>query len=217
MNALNRILFLSLLLAPSSGCLLQEVTHTLLLEPDGTVTWTVYQKDVRSDAKTPQERDREEGELWDLVQMEEHPMAAALREIGATELHTTVLRDRRPYSLVTSARFESVASMFERLLAAVGVPGQVEMREEPEGTRLVLRLMLADAEAQEDLGSSAATALLADGKDLRIVLAEGHFVEASGFKLEDGGTAATFEEVSDKDLENSGGVLTLSLTWSAAD
>lgn len=215
MKAMTRVLLLSILISPVAGCLLEEVAHTLILEPDGSVLWTACQKDVRSDAKTPQERDREESEFWDLVKTGIHPVAEALREIGGAEVHTAILRDRRPFSVVTTARFESAAAMAERLIAALGVPGQAELIEEARGTTLRLRLWLETADT--DSGSDAAAALLADGDDWRIVLAEGKFVEAAGFTLRDGDTAATFAEVDEKALEDNGGVLDLTLTWSKAD
>ena len=32
------------------GCLVKETTHTLYLEEDGTLTWTVLEHAIRSDA-----------------------------------------------------------------------------------------------------------------------------------------------------------------------
>lgn len=212
MNAMKRGLAVVLLGAGVSSCLLQEVTHTLLLEADGSVTWTVYQKDIRSDGKTQVDRDREEGEFWDQARLDEHPVAAGLREIGGMDLQTTFLRDRRPYSLRTTARFDSLARVFESLLVSLDVPGKVEVVEDGDGTTLLVRVDLSNPDKAHP--SEAVTALIADGNAWRIVLAEGRFVKATGFTLEDANTAATLDDVKDETLEQNDGQLTLSLTWS---
>ena len=40
----------------ASGCLIKDTTQTVYLEPDGTVTWSVLEKDVRSDAPRAEDR-----------------------------------------------------------------------------------------------------------------------------------------------------------------
>ena len=59
---MRKALIVLLLLTASTGCLEKDVTHTLYVERDGSVTWEVFERDVYSSADEPEDRLREEGE-----------------------------------------------------------------------------------------------------------------------------------------------------------
>ena len=41
------IILAALAAIPAAGCLVGERSHTLYLEPDGSVTWTATERDIR--------------------------------------------------------------------------------------------------------------------------------------------------------------------------
>ena len=90
-----------------AGCIVKETRHTLYLEPDGSLTWTVVEEQVRSDADTAEDREREESEYLALV-AGDYPVAAALSSLRGFDVRTNLVRERRPYLVVTEAGFDSV-------------------------------------------------------------------------------------------------------------
>jgi hypothetical protein len=65
------------------------------------------ERDIRSDARDPAERFREEQGVLDGLAEGTHPNAAALRQLGGDSIQVRVLRPERPYAVMTEARFPS--------------------------------------------------------------------------------------------------------------
>ncbi len=195
----------------ATGCLVKETTHTLYLEPTGEVTWIVLEKDIRSTADEPAERVGQEREYLDAFAQGTHPVALGLRRLGG-DVSTTMVRAKRPYTTVTDARFSSVAELAEELLFAAGIPGRVDL-ETAEAER-TLRLTLETELADEDAFDEDLQALVEDLESYRLVLTDGEFIAAQGFRLEQDSTRAVLEEIDEDELERRGGVLELVLSWS---
>ncbi len=196
----------------SSGCLLKKVDHTWYLEPtSGEVTWTVFEHDVRSDAKTFAERTVEELEYWNGVEATSHLMAQGLREFGALDVRTRVLRNRVPYSVVTDATFPTIDELGRRLIALTGLIGTSVL--ERDGDALQWTLSLRDPHAEEPSFSEAVGTLTGDLDTLRVVLTDGQFDSALGFTLDSDRRVARFDEVDDQGDDT---MIVLQLRWTPA-
>lgn len=196
------------------GCIVQNTTHTLLLDPGGGVTWIVLERNARSESDKVEERLTEEREFLAAATSGDNAAARALRLLGAEEVAVSVLRDRRPFAVWTEARFASAADAAERFLAAHGVPGCARFSSDGVESRLEITLVIphddSPGEDDDDLGLP-----MPDDLDhLEILLTEGRFVAADGFTIDD--DRAELIPVSDEEIEDRGGTLVLSLTWTTA-
>lgn len=194
-----------------TGCLLKETTHTLYLDADGSLTWQVLERDVRSDADDPEERAAEEREYVELFSLGRHDVAEGLLVLGADSLDAVMLRERRPYTTMTTARFPAVDALARELLYRLGVSGTVQYESLGEEHRLTVCIDAEDDDG-EPPGDGEALALVEDAESYRLFLTDGVFTEAVGFELADDGRTATLAEVDEEELEQSG-VLVLRLTW----
>jgi hypothetical protein len=198
----------SLLLA---GCLLKETTHTLYLDADGSLTWQVLERDIRSDESDPEERAAEEREYLELFSLGRHDVAEGLRVLGPDSLDSLMLHDKRPYTTMTTAHFPAVDAMAREFLYRLGVSGTVDYETSGGEHRLTVCIDVTEDDADPP-GEGEAVALAADRESYRIFLTDGVFTEAEGFELEDGGRSATIAEVDEEELEE-GGTLVLRLVW----
>jgi hypothetical protein len=196
------------------GCIVQSTTHTLLLDPDGALTWVVLERNARSDSDSPEERAREEGEFLTAARSGSNGAASSLRLLGGEGVAVEVLRDRRPFAVWTEARFASAADAAERFLAAHGVPACASFSTDGIEARLELSLQIAHDEASSDNGDDLGLPIPDDLDPLEILLTEGRFIAAEGFAFD--GDRAELLPVTDEELEERGGALTLSLTWTTA-
>lgn len=193
-----------------TGCLEKVTTHTLYLNADGRLTWQVLERDIRSDSEDPAERDAEEREYVELFSLGRHDVAEALRLLGPDSLDAVMLRDTRPYTTMTTARFPAVDALARELLYHFDLPGTVEYETSGEERRLTVRI---DAEeADEADGEGDVDVLFWEADSYQLFLTDGVFTEAVGFELSDDGRSATFAEVDEEELERSG-VLVLRLAW----
>lgn len=192
----------------STGCLQKEVTHTIYLSP-WAATWSVIEKDVRSDDKAPAGRIAEEHDYFLAAAAGQHPVAQALRHLGAQTVATTWLRRERPYTVMTEARFASLEQLFEAVLRDAHIRGDVSAVRTACGTRLTLKADLSGGPSTDT--DSAVDALIGDLDDYRIVLTEGRFVAADGFRIVNEGMVA----VPDAGKAPEGEILTLGLEWTS--
>jgi hypothetical protein len=191
----------------ASGCLAKDETNTWYLDAAGSVTWSVIEKDVRSDADTAADRAREESTYIDAVRAGTHPKAQAFEALDAREVRAQIVRAVVPFTVVTHARFDSLAALGQGLLQRMGLAGtSVMTREGPIATWTLSARNphRGDAEPASDNDVSF--------DKLSVVLVTGRFVSAEGFTLGDGGRIATLVEP-DGDPFKDGGTLVLRLTW----
>ncbi len=213
-----------------TGCVRKETSHTLYLDPDGAVTWMVLEKDIRSDANNSGERDEEEEEFMAPRRSGEHDIAQALANLDADWVETRILRETRPYMVVTEARFESLDGPLQAFFDQMGAPVSAEIRTDGDCRRLVISCDLEDfdeAEQNVALRRSESDAeedevlmeLIDDADKYRLVLTDGEFVEARGFELTDDDTVAALLEQTREEMEaieevdENGNVVVYSLTW----
>ena len=154
----------------------------------------------------------------------EHGIAEALTELDAEWVETRILRDERPYMVVTEARFnaidEPVQSFFDRMEA----PISAKLLREDDRTRFVIACDLegfdeAEQHQIDEEETEIFMALLGDAEDYRLVLTDGKFVEARGFAIVDEETAAVLQEQTREEIElveefdDHGRTVVYSLTW----
>lgn len=225
---MNKTLSLSLFaVILAAGCVRKETSHTLYLDPNGAVTWMVLEKDIRSDAHDRRERDQKEEDFMAPRRSGEHGMAQALEQLDAEWVETRVLRDTRPYMVVTEARFDSLDRVIQSFFEQLGAPVYAELRADGDRTRLVILCNLEDwdeAEQSESEGEEddVLVELMFDADEYRLVLTEGEFVDARGFELADEKTVAVLIDQSREEIEaieevdQNGCVVIYSLTWTVA-
>jgi hypothetical protein len=192
----------------STGCLRKDVTHTIYVSL-GSAVWSVIEKDIRSDEKAPAARSAEEHDYSLAAAAGQHAVAQAFRRLSAQAVTTTWLRRDRPYTVITEARFSSLEQLFKAILREIRIGGDVTSVRTRSGcgTRLTITADLSGEPASD--ADSGLDGLIADLGDYRIVLSEGRFVAADGFKILDDGSIA----VPDPSKTMDGDVLSVTLEW----
>lgn len=199
----------------TAGCLQKEAIHTLYLSPDGAVRWTVEESTVYSDESDEGKRFAEDQAFIGPALIGTHTTAQALQALGADGLvRTVVVRDERPFHVVTEGRFFRVERVFERLFKDVGLKAVVKL--EQDGQRSTVRVRLDFAKAPEERDGPVVR-MLDELDDLRFVLGEGRFVAGGGFDVPDRVRATVSREwlaAAGKAIET-GAQIELALTWEA--
>lgn len=190
---MRKALIVLLLLTASTGCLEKDVTHTLYVERDGSVTWEVFERDVYSSADKSEDRLREEGDYLRHAAAGRPDIVQELTEIGGTNAHAELLRDRRPFSLRATARFQDLEHALTGLFEATEIDADVRLQS--VGDRRILTITPLDLGPRLDDEDSSFELLRAD--DLRFVMAVGQFEEAEGFTIEDEGRVAVWSGETD--------------------
>ena len=188
----------------ATACLEKDTSSTAYVEADGTVTWVIMETGVRSDAHDPMEASREEEEYVRAHRSGSAPLSEALASMGGQDIRTELLRDRVPFSSITSARFASLEDLVRSYCEAAG--WGCGAATERQGRRVTWTWTVWEvADSTDD--ARAIRALDDALGNLRVVLAEGRFVAARGFTFEDG--SATLTPPEDDGAEP----FTVSLTW----
>jgi hypothetical protein len=212
------------------GCIRKETTHTVYLDPEGGATWTILEQEIRSDEDSTEGREKEERKYMQSVRMGEHDGVLALDRLGAEWVDWRVLRDERPYMVFVEGRFAAldlaIQSFFDELSAPAASPVYADVQQEGDCARLVISCdfeLLDQLENSEQAGSEddeTEVLLSLVGDVHRVVLTEGRFTEATGFELNDDGTAARLLERSREEIEAAaqtdeyGNLVVYSLAWS---
>lgn len=167
----------------TSACLQKEAVHTVYLSPDGAVRWTVDESNVVSDDSDPSKRLLEEQAFISGAVSGTHVAAQAFRAMAAEGLvRTTIVREERPYHVVTDAQFSSIDSALTRFFTEAGLKASVVLKH--DDGRTSVRMKLDFSKEPQDRGSPVLE-LLEDLDDLRFVLTEGTFIAGGGFDVPD--------------------------------
>ena len=121
------------------------------------------------------------------------PAPAATSLLAPAALDARIVRAEPPFAVQTEARFAAIDDVFRDVLDLFEIPAIVELREEDGLARLRITAWpdeMPDENKNLEAEEPAAGILLALFLECRIVLAEGSFVEARGFEILDGGSAA---------------------------
>jgi hypothetical protein len=174
-----------------SACIQKETRSVMYLDPDGSVTWSILESDVRSDAATPAERAGEEEGYRREMLANPTPLVAWLDALGGRAITRTVLKYTAPFEAHTVARFDRLDALLVSICQAAGSRCVSDIASDGRRTRMTLEQV---GEAGEGTGTDVGTVTdVLDG--LRLVLGEGTFVEAVGFTLKDGRTATLSDDL----------------------
>jgi hypothetical protein len=197
----------------TAGCLEKETTHTIYLAPDGGASWVVSEFNVHSDEKEADKRISEEQRYIGPALLGAHGAArglAALEPQGP--VRTTILRDERPFHVVTDARFAAVDRLLQRFFVQMGIRTSASLVR--EGSRLTLRVQFDFSRALAEHETEVSE--LADVVERsRFVLTEGCFDAVSGFEVSDGVSATLSSDWMDR-LEKAyegKGAIEFALSW----
>jgi len=171
----------------SAGCLQKETSHTLYLAPDGSVEWIATEGNVRSDEAEAGKRLIEEQGYIGPALLGTHGMARGLAALDPqAPVRTTIVRDERPFLVLTSARFASIDRVLTRVFTEMGIRSSASVVRGVNETTLRVRLDFGQPLDERETPVSQ----LADNiEHLRIVLTEGRFGAVTGFDVTDGMSA----------------------------
>ena len=206
---------LVLLLAVSlvgTGCLVKDDLATWYLEPGGALAWSVMEKDVHSDAEGANDRQIEEANYIAGVRALNHAMARGFSALGAADARTRILRGTAPFTVVTEARFASIALMGNEIIQRTGLSGTSTLSRGEAGTTWTFSVRDPHAPDGVDKPDDDLSALTGSLEGLVVVLTEGRFVSAEGFQVSGDRRTATMTRWDDDPLKDDG-VLLLKLTW----
>ena len=172
----------------TAGCLQKETAQVIYLGPDGAASWIVSEVNVRSDEQVAGGPAVEEQGYIGSVLIGTHGVARALAALGPQEpVRTTIVREQRPFHVVTEARYAAIDSALARLFTGLGIRTVAALAHNGYQRTLRVRLDFGTPILQQDTDPSE----LIDALDnLRFVLTEGRFEATEGFRLTDG-TSAT--------------------------
>ena len=197
----------------ATGCLRKDTTQTLYIGTDGAARWMVAEAEVYSDDADIGTRLAEEQAYIGAALIGTQPVALAFAALKPDSIvKTTVLRDERPFHVVTEARFNAVENVLQRLFTDAGLHATVVLKNAETRSTLGMRFDFSKAVADRD---SAATVLFESIDELRFVIAEGTFVAGGGFDVEDRRRATISPEwmaAAERALEERRPI-ELSLTW----
>jgi hypothetical protein len=192
MGSSFRIVTLLLIAAATSGCLRKNTVHTIHLSPDGAATWTVDESHVHSDEEDAGARFAEEQAYIGAALIGAHHVARALQVLAPDSMvTTTVVRDERPFHVISRARFARIDQAFERLFREAGIRARAALETSDSRRRLRITLDFRTAVEERD---TPALALLEELGHYRFVLTEGRFVAGGGFDIPDRSTAVISRE-----------------------
>jgi hypothetical protein len=178
--------------AVTAGCLQKETSHILYLAPDGSVEWVVAEGNVHSDEAEAGKRLMEEQAYIGPALLGTHGVARGLAALGPqTPVRTTIVRDQRPFLVLTSARFPSIDRVLARLFTEMGVRTSASIQAGIDGNTLRVRL---DFTRPLDEHQTAVSELDDNLEHLRIVLTDGRFGAVSGVEVTDDTSATLSSE-----------------------
>ncbi len=212
-NTVKLLGMLSVLLA-TTGCLQKDMTETWYVEPDGQVQWVVQETDVRSDAQSVLDRQREEDVYSATVKLQDHPIARGFRQLGFTDVHTRVLRPSVPFVVVTDAKAGRLDVVGRRIIAGVGLEGTSVL--ERTGDYWQWTMTVRDPRGGESKEPGDDVGALIDGLgSLHVVLAAGHFEDTSGFALSNDRRVASMQDLEKQisNHEDDSPLIVLRLKW----
>jgi hypothetical protein len=173
---------LIVLAGAASACIQEENTVTLFVDPTGSVTWSILERSVRSDAKSRDERQTEESQFIVAARAHQHPAMTGLQRLAASDLKDSILQDKPPYSVMTEGHFRNLEEMGRRLLLTYGMTGTSVVSHDGEKTIWTLTIESVPQDMPEQ-DTAELTALLGD--KFHVALREGEFVDAQGFSIND--------------------------------
>jgi hypothetical protein len=179
----SEMLVIAAAMVLSAACLQKDANHTLYLSPDGSVSWSVDESGIYSDDADAGKRFAEEQAYIGPALIGSHAAAEALKALEPQSLvRTQVLRDQRPFHVVTDASFARIDHTVDRLFKEIGLKGSAALSIEGERRSLRIRFDFREEPPERE---NAVVAMLRDADNVKFVLTEGRFVAGGGFDVPD--------------------------------
>jgi hypothetical protein len=207
------VLVIATAAALTAGCLQKETTHTLYVRPDGSVSWIASESDVRSNETDPGKRLIEEQEYIRASLLGTHGMARGLVALGPLgAVRTAVLRDERPFHVVTSADFGAIDRVLEQVFDEMAVETSASFVRHGDRDTLRVRLDFSHPVQEHETPVSQS---MDNFERFRLVLTEGWIDDASGFDVADGTSATLSAEWLERAEQayEAKGPIEFSLSW----
>ena len=198
----------------TAGCLQKDTTHTLYLSPDGSVIWTVNEANVHSDEGDPGKRIAEEQGYLGPALIGAHTSAQGLAGLTPhAPVRTTVLRDERPFHVVTEGRFAAVDKVLQRVFTEAGLQTSAVRTSIHDTTTLRVRF---DFSRELEGRDTPMAKLIEDFDHVEFVLVEGRFGPVDGFDVTDDTKATLSKEWLERveKAYDAKGTIEFSLSWS---
>jgi hypothetical protein len=196
----------------TAGCLQKETSHTLYLAPDGAAGWVTSEVNVHSDETEPGKRIAEEQQYVGRALLGAHGVARALAALGPQgAVRTTVIRDERPFHVVTDARFRAVDRVLERVFTEMGVRTSASLVRQADTATLRVSLDFSKPLDERETELSE----LFELDHFRFVLTDGRFGAVTGFDVTDGIVATLSPEWLERAERacDAKGTIEFSLSW----
>jgi len=192
------------------GCLTGEASHTIYLDPDGSVSWVVLQTNIHSDGKTRSTQRDEEEAFLQKVRTNADEAAEFLTEMGARSVTTRLLRPQRPFMILTEGRFQWFEDLLRRMLMDSDDGYSIRFSVDQSGGELLLSCLPAEPDTYAGEGCTDLHQIFEDGS---LQLTGSRFTEASGFEIAtEDVTQAGLSGTSSLPLNDAGRVV-YSLIW----
>lgn len=201
----------------TTACLQKDTTSTIYLNQDGTASWMVLERNVRSDEDDAAALNREEHEYLDSIVGDRHRVAEAFKALGALDVRTRLLRDERPYAAMVDGRFAGLTDILAPVFTSCGMTYDAALATVDGVTTWTLRADIGlDGDAAFPDTCAKEFEGLLDAAEVTVVVTRGRFTNAVGFTLE-GADRAVFDEKANNDeaLARNNGRMVLSLSWTA--
>ncbi len=209
------LVVLSAIAMLEAGCLVKETTATLSLNPDGSVHWSVLERNIHATGDTPADRERQEREFMALAEAGTSPAAEALRAAGGSNVSSRTVSAVWPFAVLTEGDFSDIARLTTECLKRGGISAHSTLSRNGERNTWNVDIDLTDASTDADAESPSVADVLLDERT-PLFLRHGQFTEAVGFDITDDGRVARLEDLSKHDWDKEPR-LHLSLTWTTLD
>jgi len=135
-----------------------------------------------------------------------HPVGNAVRRLDAVNVSTTIIRDQRPFTVVTTAQFPSLDALGTALIDAMGIDATSALTRDSSEVHWTMTIR-SDRTTKDDVEDDL---LALVDEPWHVVLEHGRFVGAGNFRIADPQIAV---QVIDCEDPARGTPLVWSLTW----
>jgi hypothetical protein len=214
-DTMKRALIAGLIASTTVACLVKETTHTIYLQPDGSLTWVVLEREIRSLADTPEQRLAQEEEFLHSFHAGQHGTRQAFEALYCDRFASQLLREQRPFAVWSEADFSSLEQLTRDLMARLSIPAQVSMWHEDSVMHWQLEVFTDQVGEDYEPEDDSVVALLDDIESYQIRLTHGKLIDAHGFQLEEDDTVARLVELSEEELAANDNVARYYLAWTS--
>ena len=187
---------ISMLAFLMSGCITKDEITSVVIDPDGAVSFSIYRLNITSDQKG------EDGkkEFADYIRGLEEKNGSDIKDLvktNATDVKITILRKAAPASVLISARWPSLKD-FTAGLSDDDINCTAISTEHTRGIRCKATITPSKGKELPEPAKLRANSF----SELRVALADGIIVKAQGFSVAQDKRSALFDMETLEKMEN---------------